>query len=92
MAILEKYQPHWVWGLAFVLVPVVLIAIGFVGVFIGSPIPLALAATSPKAALAIAVFGIALALYHGRRVPIEIAGTGAVITTLAFLLLRWLGT
>ena len=92
MTTFEKYQPHWVWGLAFVLVPLLLTAIGFLGVSIGSPIPLGLASISPKAAVVIAASGVALAVYHRRKVPIEIAGTGAVLTAIGFVLLRWLGT
>lgn len=89
-ALRDWAQPHWVWGAAFVFVPVCLVLVGFVGATSGSTIPLDLASIAPKIALAIAVAGLAFALLLRRRVPITITMLGAILSAAGFFLLRWL--
>jgi len=86
----EDYEPHWLWAVTFVLVPLVLIVISFLGLPLGSSVPLDVAVTSPKMSLMIAAIGIGAAGIRRRKVPIQLAAIGLAISGSGFLLLLWL--
>lgn len=86
----DRYQPHWVWAVVLVLVPLCLILTAFLGLSIGSPVPFDVAAIAPRLALGISTGGMAVAAVRARRIPLLIATTGLVMTVAAFLLLVWI--
>src|ERR1041384_6016226 len=90
-AAFSKKQPHWVWAVACVVVPLVLLGLGFLGVALRSMVPLAVASTRPLVGPAMAVGGMISALLLRRKVPIQIAGVGLALSGAAFLLLLWVG-
>jgi len=85
----EKYQPHWFWALTFVLIPLILIVVGFLGSALGSVVPLSVAIAAPKLAVVVAVIGMAAALIRRRKVPIELAVIGLALSVSGYLLLFW---
>ena len=85
----NEYEAHWFWAVTFVLAPIALLAVGFLGLLIGSSVPLRVAETSPKAALTLAAIGIGAALIRRRKRPIQVAGTGMAISLVGYLWLLW---
>ena len=86
----EDYEPHWLWAVTFVLVPLVLIVISFLGLPLGSSVPLGVAVASPKMSLMIAAVGMGAAGIRRRKVPIQLAVIGLTISLTGYLLLLWL--
>ena len=86
----DDYEPHWLWAIVFVLVPLVLTVISFLGLPLGSSVPLGVAVMSAKVSLMIAAIGIGAAVIRRRKVPIQVAGTGLAISLTGYLLLLWL--
>ena len=73
-------------------VPLGLLLTAVLGVHQGAPIPLGVAAVAPRVALTVSVLVFAIALVRARKVPIQIATAGMVISGFGYLLLMWLGT
>jgi hypothetical protein len=88
---LQKYQPHWSWAVMLLLVPGVLIALGFAGLHTGSRISYGIAATAPKVAVLVSLGGVAAALARRRRAAAAVAFAGLTLSGVGFLLLLWLG-
>lgn len=83
-------QPHWVWGIAFVVVPVVLVALGVFGLEFGSFVSLSVAAAAPQVAVVLCACGLAVALSLRRRAAIAISAFGLVLSAAGLLFLHWL--
>ena len=83
------YQPHWLWAVILILIPLILDAISFWGIPIGSRIPYGVAGTAPAVALVISCVGMAVSLLQGHRVLISLAAIGLTISTGALLMLLW---
>ncbi len=89
----EDYQPHWFWAVMLILVPALLMVIGFLGLEIGSSIiSPPLGAAAPRIALILSVAGMGAAFVRRRRAVIDIAAVGLILTGVGFSLLLWLST
>jgi hypothetical protein len=86
----EEYEPHWVWAAAFVLAPLLLTAVAFMGIWPQAVIPLAVAAYAPRVAVFLSLCGVAAAAVRRRRLAFEITAAGLAISTAGYLLLVWL--
>jgi hypothetical protein len=82
----KKYEPHWLWALIFIVVPLTLTMTSVFGIPIGSAVPFGVAETAPVAAVVVSCTGIAVALCRRRRALIAIAAVGLLISTAGFLL------
>ena len=82
--------PHWWWAVASVVVPLGLMLTALLGLRRGALIPLSVASVAPKIAVALSFGVFAVAVVRARKVPIQIATVGMVISGVGFLLLMWL--
>jgi hypothetical protein len=87
----EKYQPHWVWAALFVLTPLLLTTVAFMGIWAQPIIPLAVAAHAPRIAVFLSVCGVAAAAVRRRRLALGITAVGLAVSIGGYLLLLWLG-
>ena len=83
-------QPHWFWGVCFVLLPFCLTALGFVGIYRGAFISFGVASLAPRLAVVLSLSGLTAAVLRRRRVPILITMLGVAISLSGLLLLMWL--
>ena len=83
-------QTHWWWAVAAVVAPLGLMLTALLGLGRGARIPWSVAAVAPRVALAVSVLVFAVALVRARRLPIQIATVGMIISGVAFLVLMWL--
>ena len=86
----RAYEPHWLWAVTFVGAPLVLIVTGFLGMPIGSSVPLRVAESSPLLAVMLTAIGMGAAVIRRRKVLIQLAGIGLAISVTGYLLLLWL--
>jgi hypothetical protein len=85
----ERAQPHWVWVVAAVVIPITLVMISLLGLGRGAFVSTSVAAVLPQLAVIIALGVLAVALLHRRRTPMAIAAFGLFLTLLAFGWLHW---
>jgi len=86
----EKYQPHWLWATCFVFAPFCLTALGFIGIWPQTLIPLGVAESAPRVALVISVIGMGVAVVRRKATAVALAALGFVIALGGYLLLSWL--
>jgi hypothetical protein len=86
----ERYQPHWLWAVCFVLAPFCLTALGFMGIWPQPLIPLGVAESAPRVALVISLIGVGAAIVRRKATAIALAALGFVIALGGYLLLSWL--
>ena len=86
----ERYQPHWLWAACFVFVPLCLTALGFIGIWPQSLIPLGVAETAPRLALVISLIGVSAAVVRGKATAFALTGLGFAIALGGYGLLSWL--
>lgn len=85
----SESRPHWLWAVVFIVAPFALIAIGVLGIAVGSIISFGLAETAPKVAVAMSCIGMAVSLCLGRRVLIAIAAIGLTISVGGLFMVLW---
>ena len=85
----EQYQPCWVWAVSFVLVPILLTAIGFAGIWPQPVIPLSLASNAPRLSILIALAGTVAALIRRRRLALGLTLLGLAASVGGYALLAW---
>jgi hypothetical protein len=83
------YQPHWLWALLLIFVPLILITISVGGIAVGSAISYPVAETAPVLAVTISCIGMAASLLRRRKVLIAIAAIGLTISVGGFLMVLW---
>jgi hypothetical protein len=86
----EEGEPSCFWAVVFVLAPLALIVVAFLGLPMPSDVPLWVAVLSPKLALVMAAIGLGTAAIRRQRVPLQVTGVGLAIGLAGYLLLRWL--
>ena len=79
--VFERYRPHALWGIVFVLVPFGLLMVSLLGLEVGSSIPVAVAANTPRIALALSAAGLALGITQRRSHLIAVGSLGLAIST-----------
>lgn len=85
---LEKYQPHWLWFLLAVVVPLALMALTVFGVDVGAPVSARFAARFPFIAVLLSAGVTAAAVINRRAIPIRISVAGLCVSILLLLWLR----
>lgn len=85
----EQYQPCWIWAVSFVLVPVLLTALGFAGIWPQPVIPLAVASNAPRLSVLIALCGTVAAVIRRRGPAVGLTMIGLVASVGGYLLLAW---
>ena len=91
LAYRERAQPHWLWVIGAVLVPLALLLVSVLGLTRGSFVSTDVAAVVPSVALAVSIGVTGVALARRSRAALIIAVFGLLLTVLGVLWLRWVG-
>jgi hypothetical protein len=85
----DQWQPSWIWGVSFLLIPLLLTAVGFMGIWHQPVIPLTVASNAPRLAVLISLWGMVAAIARRRRLAVGLTTLGLACSVGGYLLLAW---